>query len=230
MRVDIITLFPEMFAGPFTESIIGRARRNGVVDLRLTNLRDFADDRRGTVDDAPFGGGSGMVLKPEPLFRAVEAVRSHAARVLFMTPQGERFDQRAARRLSGERHLVILCGHYEGIDERVRQTLVDEEISIGDFVLTNGSLAAMVAVDAIVRLLPGALGSDESADNDSFGVDMLLDYPEYTRPAEFQGMKVPEVLLSGDHGRIREWRHQQSMIRTTARRPDLMISTHGVVK
>lgn len=230
MRVDIITLFPGMFAGPMTESILGRARKNGVVEINLINLRDFAEDRRGTVDDAPFGGGAGMVLKPEPLFKAVEATVSAASRVIFMTPQGVPFRQATARRLAGETHLVIVCGHYEGIDERVRECLVDEEISIGDYVLTNGALAAMVVVDAVVRLLPGALGSAESAETDSFGEQNLLDYPEYTRPAEFRGMRVPEVLLSGDHGRIEKWRQQQAMQRTVARRPDLLDSSYGESK
>lgn len=222
MRVDIVTLFPGMIEGFVSESILGRAQRKGLVDIRLLNLRDFADDTRGTVDDAPFGGGAGMVLKPEPLFRAVASVVSDAARVLLMTPQGQPFKQAMARRLAESEHLVVLCGHYEGVDERVRQSLVHEEISIGDYVLTNGALAAAVVVDAIVRLVPGVLGSSGSAEEDSFGPDGLLDYPEYTRPSEFRGMKVPDVLLSGDHGRIKEWRRHQAELRTAARRPDLL--------
>lgn len=228
MRVDIITLFPDIFEGPLTESIIGRAGRKGVVDIHLVNLRDFATDSRGTVDDAPFGGGAGMVLKPEPLFDAVESVKSPAARVIFMTPQGMPFKQRAAETLAMEAHLIILCGHYEGIDERVRQTLVDDEISIGDFILTNGAVAAMVVLDSVVRLLPGALGSEESAEADSFSNSTgQLDFPAYTRPANFRGLCVPDTLLSGDHARIATWRHQQSQVRTTARRPDLMMTSNN---
>jgi tRNA (guanine37-N1)-methyltransferase len=223
MRVDVITLFPDMFQGPLTESILGRAVRTGIVDLHLVNLRDYATDKRGTVDDAPYGGGAGMVLKPEPLFAAVEDLAGETSRVVFMSPQGEPFAQPAARRLSRLGHLVIVCGHYEGIDERVRQALVDEEISVGDYVLTNGALAAMVVLDAVVRLLPGALGSDESPATDSFAEDGLLDYPEYTRPAEFRGMCVPEVLLAGNHGNIAAWRREQALLRTSSRRPDLLV-------
>lgn len=223
MRVDIITLFPEIFQGPLTESILGRAGRNGVVDIHLINLRDFADDSRGTVDDAPFGGGAGMVLKPEPLFKAVESVQTAESRVIFMSPQGTPFKQGTAEKLARETHLVILCGHYEGIDERVRQALVDDEISIGDFILTNGAVAAAIVLDAVVRLLPGALGSGESADADSFSDNGGLDFPAYTRPAEFRGLRVPDVLLSGDHERIASWRRQQATLRTAARRPDLML-------
>ncbi|MFA5205153.1 MAG: tRNA (guanosine(37)-N1)-methyltransferase TrmD [Lentisphaeria bacterium] len=222
MRLDIITLFPGMFAGPLTESIIARAQKRGLVDLRLVDLRQFATDARGTVDDRPFGGGAGMVLKPEPLCAAVESVRTPQARVLLMTPQGAPFRQRAAERLSRLPHLILVCGHYEGVDERFRQALVDEEISLGDFVLTNGSLPAMLVADAVIRLLPGALGSPESAVGESFGADGLLEYPQYTRPEEFRGMRVPEVLLSGDHGRIAGWRQEQQVWRTMGRRPDLL--------
>ncbi|MDT8389315.1 MAG: tRNA (guanosine(37)-N1)-methyltransferase TrmD [Lentisphaeria bacterium] len=223
MRVDIITLFPEIFQGALTESILGRAGCHGVVDIHLINLRDFADDKRGTVDDAPFGGGAGMVLKPEPLFKAVESVQTADSRVIFMTPQGAPFKQAAAETLARETHLIILCGHYEGIDERARQTLVDDEISIGDFILTNGAMPAMIVLDAVVRLLPGALGSEESAEADSFGDSGGLDFPSYTRPADFRGLRVPDVLLSGDHERVAAWRREQAILRTTARRPDLML-------
>ena len=223
MRVDIITLFPEMFQGPLTESILGRAARKGLVDIHLMNLRDFATDSRGTVDDAPFGGGAGMVLKPEPLFNAVESVKTEASRVVFMSPQGSPFKQGTAEQLARETHVIILCGHYEGIDERVRQTLVDDEISIGDFILTNGAVAAIVVLDAVARLLPGALGSGESAEADSFCDSGMLDFPAYTRPAEFRGLRVPDVLLSGDHERIGTWRREQALIRTAARRPDLLL-------
>ncbi len=226
MRIDIISLFPEMFEVPFSTSILGRARRQGIVDIELINLRQFATDRRGTVDDAPFGGGAGMVLKPEPLFAAVESVAG-PKKVVLLTPQGRPFNQAIARQLAGEPHLVMVCGHYEGVDERVREALVDDELSIGDYVLTNGTLAAMVVVDAVVRLLPGALGSEDSAGSDSFGIDGLLEHPHYTRPAEFRGLKVPEVLLSGNHERIAAWRRQQSLARTAARRPDLTSSLHG---
>lgn len=223
MRLDIITLFPQLCAAPLNESIIKRAQDKGHVQIRMTNLRDFTHDRHRTVDDTPCGGGPGMVLKPEPLFAAVEAVRTPAARVVLLTPQGAPFRQADARRLAREEHLVFLCGHYEGVDERVREYLVDEELSIGDYVLTNGTLAAAVVADAIIRLLPGVLGSAESTEEESFGPDGLLEYPHYTKPADFRGMRVPEVLLSGDHGRIARWRHEQRVLRTAARRPDLLL-------
>jgi tRNA (guanine37-N1)-methyltransferase len=222
MRLDIVTLFPGMFAGPMTESIMARAQRSGLVTVRLVDLREFATDERGTVDDRPFGGGAGMVLKPEPLFAAVDSVRTPAARVVLMTPQGVPFRQRTAERLSLVPHLIVVCGHYEGVDERFRQAVVDEEISLGDFVLTNGSLPAMVLADAVIRLLPGALGSPDSAISESFGTEGLLEYPQYTRPEDFRGLRVPEVLLSGDHARIAAWRHEQQGWRTLGRRPDLL--------
>ena len=227
MRIDIVTLFPGIFAGPFDESIVGRARRDGVVTVNLVDLRGFAHDARGTVDDVPFGGGAGMVLKPEPIFEAVESLRSPQSRVILLTPQGQPFRQRDARRLAAEPHLIVLCGHYEGVDERVRQALVDEEFTIGDYILSNGSLAAAVVVDAVVRLLPGSLGSEESAEHDSFGQEGLLEYPHYTRPAEYRGLRVPEVLLSGDHGRIAAWRQEQARLRTVARRPELLTAIDG---
>ena len=222
MRLDIVTLFPGMFAGPMTESIMARAQRRGLVTVRLVDLRDFATDERGTVDDRPFGGGAGMVLKPEPLFTAVESVRTPPVWVVLMTPQGAPFRQRTAERLSRLPHLIVVCGHYEGVDERFRQAAVDEEISLGDFVLTNGSLPAMVLADAVIRLLPGALGCPDSAVSESFGTEGLLEYPQYTRPEDFRGLRVPEVLLSGDHARIAAWRHEQQGWRTLGRRPDLL--------
>ncbi len=222
MRLDVITLFPDMFTGPLSASIPARARSRGVVDLRIIDLRDYTHDRRRTVDDRPYGGGAGMVLKPEPLFEAVDDLRTPHVRVILLTPQGEPFTQAHARRLALEEHLILICGHYEGVDERVRLGLVDEEISIGDYVLSNGSLAAMVVADAVIRLLPGALGCAESAEQESFGPDGLLDYPQYTRPVEFRGMRTPEVLISGNHGEIRAWREKQRLLRSVARRPDLI--------
>jgi tRNA (guanine37-N1)-methyltransferase len=197
------------------------ARERGVVDLRLVDLRDYTEGRHRVADDYPFGGGGGMVLKPEPLFGAVEALRGPESRVVLLCPQGPTFTQTAAARLAGARHLVLLCGHYEGVDERVRAHLVDEELSIGDYVLTGGELPAMVVLDAVVRLLPGVLGDPDGAARESF-VAGRLDYPQYTRPAQFRGHSVPEVLLSGDHGRIDRWRRREALRRTLARRPDLL--------
>jgi len=222
MLLDIVTLFPGICAGPLRESIVGRARERGLVDIRISTPRDFAVDRHGTVDDTPYGGGAGMVLKPEPLFAAVERVATADAHVVLLTPQGQPFRQALARRLATRRHLVLVCGHYEGVDERARQVLVDEEISIGDYVLTNGTIAAVVVADAVIRLLPGVLGTDESSVDESFGRNGWLEYPHYTRPAEYRGMRVPEVLLSGDHGNIEQWRREQSLVRTAARRPELL--------
>ena len=222
MRIDIVSLFPGICRGALGESIMGRAVREGRVELNFVNLRDNAHDRRQSVDDAPYGGGAGMVLAPEPLFECVESLRTPDCRVILMCPQGHRFRQSDARRLSGERHLMLVCGHYEGIDERARQCLFDEELSLGDFVLTNGALAAVVMTDAIVRLLPGVLGDDLSSEEESFGDLPLLEYPQYTRPVEFRGMRVPDVLLSGNHGEITNWRLEQRVIRTVGRRPDLL--------
>ncbi len=219
LRIDIITLFPEIFA-PLNESIIGRARKQGLVEINTVNLRDYTHDRRGTVDDAPFGGGPGMLMKPEPLFEAVEALRQPESLVVLTGPRGKRFDQQTARELTVVPHIIVICGHYEGVDERVR-TLVDLEISIGDYVLTSGNLAAMVIADAVVRLLPGVLGCDESSADESFSAN-LLEYPQYTRPAEFRGMTVPEVLLSGNHAEIAAWRKRQSVELTRKLRPDLL--------
>jgi tRNA (guanine37-N1)-methyltransferase len=221
MKVDVLTLFPEMFAGPLDVSIIRRARESGLLDLQIHNLRDFTHDRHQTVDDRPFGGGPGMVLKPEPIFEAVEKLAGERTRVILTSPAGRVFTQALAQELAQRGHLLFICGSYEGVDERVRETLVDDEISIGDYVLTNGGLAAMVIVDAVTRLIPGALGDDESAAQESFSQG-LLEGPHYTRPAEFRGMKVPEVLLSGHHAEIEKWRLEQAKTRTKERRPDLM--------
>lgn len=221
MKIDVLTLFPAMFAGPLDESIVKRARQAGVLDLKIHNLRDYAHDRHKTVDDRPFGGGPGMLLKPEPLFEAVAALTREKTRVILLSPSGRTFNQAIARELSQLEDLLLISGHYEGFDERVREQLADDELSIGDYVLTNGALPAMVIVDAVTRLLPGALGDDESAHEESFSHG-LLEYPQYTRPAEFQGMKVPDVLLSGHHAEIAKWRAEQSRARTRERRPDLL--------
>lgn len=221
MRIDVLTLFPAMFAGPLDESIIKRARQAGVLDLDIHNLRDYAHDRHKTVDDRPFGGGPGMLLKPEPIFEAVEKLRRDGTRVVLLSPAGRKFSQAIARELALVEHLLLVTGHYEGFDERVRETLADDELSIGDYVLTNGALPAMVVVDAVTRLLPGALGDDTSAHDESFS-NGLLEYPQYTRPPEFRGMKVPDVLVSGNHAEIAKWRAAQAMARTKERRPDLM--------
>jgi tRNA (guanine37-N1)-methyltransferase len=220
LRIDLLTLFPEMFTGPVDVSIIQRARKSGLLDLRVHNLRDYTHDNYKTVDDRPFGGGPGMVLKPEPIFDAVEAVADEATRVILMSPAGRPFDQTAARELAREERLLFICAAYEGVDERVRQELADDELSIGDYILTNGSLAAMVVIDAVTRLLPGALGDEQSALDESFSQG-LLEYPHYTRPAEYRGWKVPPVLLSGNHAEIEKWRREQAALRTQTRRPDL---------
>lgn len=221
MRIDVLTLFPGMFSGPFDESIVGRARAAGVVEITLHNLRRWTTDRHRTVDDAPYGGGAGMVLKPEPLFAAIESLRSETGYVVLMTPQGEVFRQGIAADLAGRSHLILVCGHYEGIDERVRQHAVDRELSIGDYVLSGGELPAMVVIDAVARLLPGALGSPHSTVEESHSAG-LLEYPQYTRPVEFRGWRVPDILLSGNHAAIARWRHEQALSRTRARRPDLV--------
>ncbi len=216
----MLTLFPEMFTGPVDVSIIQRARKSGLLDLRVHNLRDYTHDNYKTVDDRPFGGGPGMVLKPEPIFEAVEALADEGTKVILLSPAGRVFDQAAARAMATEPRLLLIGGAYEGVDERVRTELADDELSIGDFVLTNGSLAAMVVIDALTRLLPGALGDDESSLDESFSQG-LLEYPHYTRPAEFRGLKVPPVLLSGNHAEIEKWRREQADLRTQSRRPDL---------
>ena len=209
-----------MFTGPIDVSIVQRARQSGLLDLRVHNLRDYTHDNYKTVDDRPFGGGPGMVLKPEPIFEAVEALAGEKTRVVLMTPAGRTFNQSAARELAAQEQLLFICGAYEGVDERVREALVDDELSIGDYVLTNGALPAMVVIDAVTRLLPGALGDSQSPVDESFS-EGLLEYPHYTRPGEFRGMKVPPVLLSGHHAEIEKWRREQSRQRTQTRRPDL---------
>jgi tRNA (guanine37-N1)-methyltransferase len=221
MRIDILTIFPGMFRGPFDESIVRRAVEQGAVEIVVHNLRDWATDRHRTVDDYPFGGGAGMVMKPEPFFAAAEEILQGAqARIVLLSPAGRRFDQRLAEEFAREPRLLLLCGHYEGVDDRVRQHLATDEISIGDFVLTGGELAAMVVVDAVVRLLPGVIAPGSLA-SESYAQG-LLEYPQYTRPAAFRGWAVPEVLLSGHHAAIARWRRRQAILRTAQQRPDLL--------
>jgi tRNA (guanine37-N1)-methyltransferase len=243
VKIDILTLFPDICRAPLGESIMKRAQENAIVDLRIHNLRDWTTDKHHIVDDAPFGGGQGMVMKPEPIFTAVEdlrganqktaniqpstsniqqsGIRIRESKIVLMSPAGQRLDQKIAMQLSQESHLIIVCGHYEGVDHRVIEHLVDLEISIGDYVLTNGAIAAVVLVDAIVRLLPGVLGHEQSAVDDSFNHG-LLEAPQYTRPAEFRGWKVPQILLSGNHAEIAKWRKEQALKRTRENRPDLL--------
>lgn len=225
MRVDVLTLFPEMLRSPLEHSILKRAREAGLLDVRCTDIRDFTTDRYRQVDDSPYGGGAGMVMKPEPLFAAVEALAAEPPppdRVILFTPLGRRFDQSVAEELARERRLVLICGRYEGIDERVHRHLATDELSIGDFVLTGGELAALVLIDAVARLLPGVLGKDESSASETFA-EHLLEYPHYTRPAEFRGWTVPDVLLSGDHGGVARWRRAESLRRTLRHRRDLFL-------
>src|SRR6266702_3563367 len=236
MKIDIVTLFPEICRAPLSESIMKRTQEKGIIGLRIHNLRDWTTDKHHMVDDAPFGGGQGMVMKPEPIFAAVEDLQrqtsnaqrptsnaqSQRPKVILMSPAGRRFDQEMARQLSQESHLIVVCGHYEGVDHRVIEHLVDVEISIGDYVLTNGAIAAVVLVDAMVRLLPGVLGHEHSAADDSFSLKGSgLEAPQYTRPAEFRGWKVPAILLSGNHAEIAKWRREQAVKRTRENRPDL---------
>jgi tRNA (guanine37-N1)-methyltransferase len=235
MKIDILTLFPEICRAPLGESMMKRAQENEIVDLGIHNLRDWTTDKHHIVDDAPFGGGQGMVMKPEPIFAAVEELKQKTPnaqrstsnaelqkpKVILMSPAGRRLDQKMATDLSKESHLIIICGHYEGVDQRVIEYLVDLEISIGDYVLTNGAIAAVVLVDAVVRLLPGVLGHEHSAIDDSFSTG-LLEGPQYTRPAEFRGWKIPDVLLSGNHADIAKWRKEQALKRTKQNRPDLL--------
>lgn len=224
MRFDIFTLFPEMFAGPFQESIIKHAQEKGLVEIAIHDIRSYATDRHRTTDDTPYGGGGGMVMKPEPIFRAVEDVLGEAigeTPVILLTPQGRLFTQQVARELSTHRRLALICGHYEGVDERVREHLATDEISIGDYVLTGGELPAMVIVDAVTRLLPGVLGDPSAAQTDSFAMG-LLEHPHYTRPYDFRGWKVPDILLSGHHGEVARWRRREALRRTLERRPDLL--------
>jgi tRNA (guanine37-N1)-methyltransferase len=224
MRVDIVTIFPEMVTPLLREGIVARAHERGIVDVAVHDLRDFTTDRHRVVDDTPFGGGPGMVMKPEPFFRAlrhIRDVRGEPSAVILPTPQGRRFSHAEAVRLSREPHIVLLCGRYEGIDERVREAVATEEVSLGDFVLTGGEVAALAVVEATVRLLPGALGDERSADEDSFA-DGIFDHPHYTRPADVRGRAVPEVLLSGDHEKFRRWRRKEALRATRERRPDLL--------
>ncbi len=221
LNIDVITIFPQMLSGFLGESMLKRATRAGLVNFRTINLRDFTADVHKTTDDRPFGGGPGMVMKPDPIFKAVESVKTGQARVILMTPQGQPFSQKKAQELARESHLIFVCGHYEGVDERVRQGLVTDEISIGDYILTNGVLPAAVVIDAVVRLRPGVLGADDATKEESFSGGRL-EYPQYTRPAEFREMKVPEVLISGNHAEINRWREEQSKTRTRERRPDLI--------
>ncbi len=225
MRIEIITTFPSIIEAVASESILGRARDKGILDIVAVNLRDYTEDRHHTTDDEPYGGGPGMVMKCEPVFRAVEALASRAGarrpRVILMTPQGRRFDQRLAEELAAESHLIIMCGRYEGVDERIREHLVTDEISIGDYVLTGGELPAMVLADAVARLVPGVLGDDTSSETETFSSG-LLEYAQYTRPADFGGHSVPEVLLSGNHAEIDKWRRANALERTLNKRPDLL--------
>ncbi|MDR1401897.1 MAG: tRNA (guanosine(37)-N1)-methyltransferase TrmD [Puniceicoccales bacterium] len=221
LKFDCLSLFPEMLEGFVSCSIIGRAMQNGLVEIHSHNLRDWTTDRRHVADDSPFGGGSGMVMRPEPIFSAIGELQNTSSKVIFLCPDGEILTTQLAEDLSREEHLILLSGHYEGVDERVRDTLIDREISIGDYVLTNGTLPSAVLIDAIVRQIPGVLGDENSLTQDSFSGG-LLSFPQYTRPAKFRGMSVPDVLLSGNHGKIAQWRQEQRLLRTKKRRPDLM--------
>lgn len=220
MQIDVITLFPAMFEGPLTESMVKRAREKKIVTIRIHALRDYAEGKHQVTDDRPFGGGPGMLMKPEPIFRAVEAIADKKSHVILLSPKGKTLNQKKLAQLSKKKHLVFVTGHYEGVDARVEERLIDEEISIGDYILTSGALPAMVVIDGVVRLLPGALGHEESANHESFSHGDL-EYPQYTRPAEFLGMKVPEILFSGHHAEIEKWRKAESKLKTKKVRPDL---------
>jgi tRNA (guanine37-N1)-methyltransferase len=230
MKIDVITPFPRLFEGVFEESILRQARIKGVVTFTVWDLREFTTDKHRTVDDYPYGGGAGMILKPEPIFRVVEKIHEaypdSVFKTVFMTPQGRCYNQSIAEELAQSPHLVFLCGHYRGVDERAIEALVDEEISIGDYILSGGELAAAVVIDSIVRLQPGVLGNFDSAEGDSF-VSGKLDHPHYTRPEEFKGMRVPDVLLSGHHAKVAEWREREALERTLKRRPDLLGKKNG---
>ncbi|MDD4737621.1 MAG: tRNA (guanosine(37)-N1)-methyltransferase TrmD [Kiritimatiellae bacterium] len=222
LDIDVITIFPGMLDGFLRESMMKRAEQLGLARFNFINPRDFTTDVHRTVDDRPYGGGPGMVMKPEPLFEAIESVRRPDSSVILMTPQGRPFNQGIARELKKQTHLICVCGHYEGVDERIRQLALTDEISIGDYVLTNGALAAAVLIDAVVRLLPGVLGAGEEGTEEESFTRPLLEYPHYTRPPEFKGLAVPEILLSGNHAAIRQWREEQAVLRTHRRRPDLL--------
>ena len=224
MRIDILTLFPEMFEGALSASMLGRAQANGLLDIRVHNIRDYTDNKHRKADDYPFGGGAGLVMMAQPIYDCMDAVlEGGRAHRILMTPRGRTLNQKIAKELSGEDRLVLLCGHYEGVDERVME-IIDDEISVGDYVLTGGELPAMVLVDCVSRLIPGVLGSDESAADESFSED-LLEYPQYTRPASFRGMDVPEILLNGHHAKIQAWRKEQARLKTALNRPDLLSET-----
>ena len=226
MRIDILTIFPEMFEGVLGSSMLGRARQNGLIDIRVHNIRDYTDNKHKKTDDYPFGGGAGMVMMVQPIFDCVDAVLGgEKARRILLSPRGRTLNQKIAKELAGEERLLLLCGHYEGVDERV-MTIMDEELSIGDYVLTGGELPAMVLTDCLSRFIPGVLGSEESAADESFS-DSLLEYPQYTRPAEFRGMEVPEVLLNGHHAKIQAWRLEQARLKTALNRPDLLAENDG---
>jgi tRNA (guanine37-N1)-methyltransferase len=222
LRIDVLTIFPGMLKGFVSESILRRAIAMGAVDIHAVDLRDFAHDARGTLDDKPYGGGAGMLMKPEPLFEAIESLRRPNTRVIVMTPQGQPFRQETAKRLAGEEHLLFVCGHYEGIDERVLESLADEQLSIGDYVLTNGALPAAVIIDSVTRLLPGVLGGGADATAKEAFSNGLLEQAQYTRPPVYRGKGVPEVLLNGDHARMEQWRQNQMIDRTARHRPDLI--------
>lgn len=220
MKIDILSLFPDYFKGPFDESIIGQARKKGILDINLIDIRNYAENKHRRVDDRPYGGGPGMVLMPDPVAKAIRDTRSPKGHVVYLSPQGSLLNAAKSRQLASYEHLILLCGHYEGIDERVLSSEVDEEISIGDYVLTNGCLPAIVLVDALVRFVPGVIGHESAASEDSFEAG-LFDCPHYTRPEEFEGQRVPDVLLSGNHKLIKEWRHEQALKKTRRVRPDL---------
>lgn len=222
MLLEVITLFPELISVPMRTSMMGRAQEKELAEVRVHDLRERGLGKHRQVDDTPYGGGQGMLLRPEPLFEMLDAIDTPAARIIYLTPGGKRFDQATAQRLAKEKHLILISGHYEGIDHRVVEHWVDEEISIGDYVLTNGAIAAVVVMDAIVRLIPGVLGDDLSAVEESFGASGMLEAPHYTKPAEYRGLKVPDMLLSGHHGNIAKWRAEQALERTRANRPDLL--------
>lgn len=224
MKYHVLTLFPEMIQQGLNASILGKAQEKGIIDLNLINIRDYADNKHKQVDDYPFGGGAGMVMQPQPIMSAYESIKKDPAqkpRLIYLSPQGKVFNQAMAFELANEKELMFLCGHYEGVDERVIESIVTDEISIGDYILTGGELAVMVIIDAISRLIPGVLNNDQSKDTESFD-DGLLEYPQYTRPADYCGLKVPEILLSGHHAKIEQWRREQSLLRTSEKRPDLL--------
>jgi len=222
MKIDIITLFPEMFKGPFSESIVKRAQEKNLLEIKIHNLRKWTKDKHKTVDNHSFGGGVGMVLMIEPIYKAIKELKKKESKVILLTPQGKVFKQKKAEKLSKEKHLIFICGHYEGVDERIREKLVDEEISIGDYVLTGGELPTMVVIDSITRLIPKVLSKKEASQIESFSFKDLLEYPQYTRPSNFKGWKVPEVLLSGNHKEINKWREEKALKKTKKRRPDLL--------